>query len=76
MVPFTASAKRLMHCVCGVGPSTRGRRHGTSLVPYCPLRLGHKLPRTIILCGNDCAVDITNDTVKVNKPKAVDVRFH
>jgi hypothetical protein len=40
------------------------------------LALGYPQPKTIILCDNDCAVGIANDTVKLKRSKAVDMRFH
>jgi hypothetical protein len=38
--------------------------------------LGYPQPPTIILCDNDCAVGIANNTVKLKKSKAVDMRYH
>lgn len=40
------------------------------------LALGYLQPATILLCDNDCAVGIANNTVKLRRSKAIDVRFH
>jgi len=40
------------------------------------LALGYPQPATILLCDNDCAVGIANNTVKLRRSKAIDVRFH
>jgi len=38
--------------------------------------LGYPQPATIIFCDNACAVGIANDTVKLNRTKSIDMRFH
>jgi hypothetical protein len=38
--------------------------------------LGHPQPPTVILCDNRCAVGLANDTVKVKRSKAIDMRYH
>jgi hypothetical protein len=38
--------------------------------------LGYPQPPTIILCDNDCAVGIANNTVKLKQSTAVDMRYH
>ena len=38
--------------------------------------LGYPQPPTILLCDNECAVGIANDTTKLRKGKAIDMRFH
>jgi hypothetical protein len=38
--------------------------------------LGHPQPATTIICDNTCAVGIANDTCKIKRLKAIDMRFH
>ena len=38
--------------------------------------LGYPQPPTIILCDNECAVGIANNTTKIRRGKAIDMRFH
>jgi hypothetical protein len=38
--------------------------------------LGYPQPATSIICDNTCAVGIVNDTCKVKRLKAIDMRFH
>ena len=38
--------------------------------------LGYPQPATIIFCDNACAVGIATDTVKLNRTKSIDMRFH
>jgi hypothetical protein len=40
------------------------------------LDLGHPQPATSIICDNTCAVGIVNDTCKIKRLKAIDMRFH
>lgn len=38
--------------------------------------LGYPQPPTLLLCDNECAVGIANDTVKIKRSKSMDMRFH
>ena len=38
--------------------------------------IGYPQPPTTIYCDNKCAVSLANDTVKVNRGKSIDMRFH
>ena len=38
--------------------------------------LGYPQPPTLILCDNECAVGMANNTVKAKRSKAIDMRFH
>jgi hypothetical protein len=38
--------------------------------------LGYPQPATHIFCDNACAVGMANDTVKLNRTKSIDMRFH
>jgi hypothetical protein len=38
--------------------------------------LGYPQPPTLLLCDNECAVGIANDTVKAKRSKSMDMRFH
>jgi hypothetical protein len=38
--------------------------------------LGYQQPSTIIQCDNQCAVGIANDSVKIKRSKAIDMRYH
>jgi hypothetical protein len=38
--------------------------------------LGHIQPATSIICDNTCAVSIVNETCKVKRLKAIDMRFN
>jgi hypothetical protein len=38
--------------------------------------LGHSQASTNIICDNTCAVGIANDTCKLKRLKAIDMRFH
>jgi hypothetical protein len=39
-------------------------------------KLYHPQPATSIICDNTCAVGIVNDTCKIKRLKAIDMRFH
>jgi len=38
--------------------------------------LGHPQEPTLLLCDNECAVGIANDTVKAKRSKSIDMRYH
>ena len=38
--------------------------------------LGYPQPTTTVLCDNQCAIGIANDTLKIRRSKAVDMRYH
>lgn len=38
--------------------------------------LGYPQPPTLIYCDNACAVGLANDTVKLKRSKAIDMRYH
>jgi hypothetical protein len=38
--------------------------------------LGHEQPPTPILCDNEFAIGLANDTIKQKKSKSIDMRFH
>jgi hypothetical protein len=38
--------------------------------------LGYPQDSTLLLCDNECAVGISNDSVKAKRSKSIDMRFH
>ena len=38
--------------------------------------LGHAQPPTTMLCDNECAIGLANDTVKQRRSKSIDMRYH
>jgi hypothetical protein len=40
------------------------------------IALGHSQPPTPILCDNEFAIGLANDTIKQKKSKSIDMRFH
>ena len=67
----TASASESEYAACYIN-GQKGEYHRTALQ-----FLGYpQPPPTLLLTDNACAVGMANDTVKIKRSKAVDMRFH
>jgi hypothetical protein len=50
-------------------------QYGVGLL-HILIALGHPRPPTPLLCDNEFAIGLANDTIKIKKSKSIDLRFH